>query len=931
MKKAPLLSSCLLILSLLTFPVAGEVTPSPDYDLPFYKWVGSTTRDELCYYRDAICVVGTTFAVRMIKHPTAIAVISLPCTVVGGACFTAETAENYYPDCDVFLLDFWRLDIPGLGEASIDTNRISPYKIHPAAKLPPDFENSNKNISTSSLFDPEDAALREFFLHPYIPRCVSEEMMECFSNMDGDSYVDCHDICKRDNSSSCNNGCFPPTESEDCGSSSCSSATAIPTEVTKTCTLPSDRWYEFSIEGNYPVGVYLEVPDGADYDLYIMDDCGGDVLCESERGQGSSEHCYVEGSGTYYIMIEYVSGSGEYKLHIGKDNDKYGIPDFEDCDDDNDLLFDYEDNCPFHSNPSQEDEDGDGWGDSCDPLGGCDECGALVDCDYDQYCDDYHICDCGSGCSQAEEIELETKLTCPCLDKSYLDYENNEHVDSNEHAIYKVGVSNRPVAVLLNSSNEVEYFLYISNGSCSEDLLYVGDNGNTDAYTLMEPSKTYYIEIEKIFGANEPYQLYVGEDMDMDAIPDFIDDEVSVECSEADNNPEDGEVTLAEVVDYIALWDQYPELVSLSDVVDAINDWWYGCQPQLAPTLNPRYPNPKLAMAFRNVPESAPPESVFDVTLVIDVDESKTPVSIIVSEMIPIGWEVVGSSPPHAYFNPRTGEVDWLFADGIAEPVIDRIITYSMEVPEDEEVIYAKMLGRVYYQDRGVYISTPTGRSEIEVNPPECTQGACCNPAYMRFMGTDYPCDDTYEVEYGCPWGSGGDAGIRYKLRYCSGSSSGCDGVISDWQGWQIYGGCSENEYCEEGECIKGCPPGFERVDLNDDDAVDMGDLFAITKSGYWGDTCTHDCEPGFVKADLNEDGTVDMGDLFAVTRSGFWGEECHYTFPCPWDINQDRYVDITDITYVDYHFGEEGDETICTCDDEHMGDAGIPFPDECE
>jgi len=70
------------------------------------------------------------------------------------------------------------------------------------------------------------------------------------------------------------------------------------------------------------------------------------------------------------------------------------------------------------------------------------------------------------------------------------------------------------------------------------------------------------------------------------------------------------------------------------------------------------------------------------------------------------------------------------------------------------------------------------------------------------------------------------------------------------------------------------CPPEFERVDLNDDHEVDMGDLFAITKSGYWG--CYPDCGPGYEEFDLNEDGAVDMGDLFAVTKSGYWGEECY-------------------------------------------------------
>jgi len=61
--------------------------------------------------------------------------------------------------------------------------------------------------------------------------------------------------------------------------------------------------------------------------------------------------------------------------------------------------------------------------------------------------------------------------------------------------------------------------------------------------------------------------------------------------------------------------------------------------------------------------------------------------------------------------------------------------------------------------------------------------------------------------------------------------------------------------------------------DLNDDNWVDMGDLFAITKSGYWG--CYPDCGEEYEDFDLNTDGAVDMGDLFRITKSCHWGKEC--------------------------------------------------------
>lgn len=49
-----------------------------------------------------------------------------------------------------------------------------------------------------------------------------------------------------------------------------------------------------------------------------------------------------------------------------EDNDGDGLGDVCDPDDDNDGVLDGEDNCPFTANPGQEDQDGDGQGDACD-------------------------------------------------------------------------------------------------------------------------------------------------------------------------------------------------------------------------------------------------------------------------------------------------------------------------------------------------------------------------------------------------------------------------------------------------------------------------------------------------------------------------------------------------------------------------------------
>ena len=92
--------------------------------------------------------------------------------------------------------------------------------------------------------------------------------------------------------------------------------------------------------------------------------------------------------------------------------------------------------------------------------------------------------------------------------------------------------------------------------------------------------------------------------------------------------------------------------------------------------------------------------------------------------------------------------------------------------------------------------------SQGEVSGPECTSGPCCDTTTGTYRPSTYVCDDQYETDYGCPWGTSGgdDVGVRYKKRYCSGSSSSCTGTVSDWGSYSVYDYCSSDEYCTDND-----------------------------------------------------------------------------------------------------------------------------------
>ena len=515
------------------------------------------------------------------------------------------------------------------------------------------------------------------------------------------------------------------------------------------------------------------------------------------------------------VSFEWIAKFGEHRISVVADPD-------------NDIIENDEEN----NIKSAELRAGPGLGENC---------GKIVNCN----CDDGVFCDC-SQCDQAANLGVESSIECNDLDDA-----------DNKHALYKVEVGSQPVAVYLTSYGSMDYDLYVAKDSCSGELVCdFEEETSSESCSLTGEGTHYYMEIRKIGGSSAPYELYVDVDADEDRMPDIVDNRIG-ERSPADTD-DDGTISDFELLYYIELWVQgsvgVQDPVGDFDLLHAIDGWanpcssgvscklvvkTYSCDPWEVTDSNQdcyiddperqdaldknnrrelddfcsldinyvwmnqiRNPDCPTASANRNMPNSVDAGGSFTVTLDTDVVEGYEPRAITVVEDIPFGWNVISSTPATDAVYPSA--VKWLFRDS---DVIDRAITYTVEVPVGEDADDGRIRGHVKYtnqegRDNSVLTS---GSLIIEVDPAECTSGPCCDLNTHTYRNSYYICDQYHRLEYGCPWGTsqGVDAGVKFKSRRCSGSSSSCDGAISGWSGWELYDDCSEDEYCSDGECVE--------------------------------------------------------------------------------------------------------------------------------
>ena len=114
------------------------------------------------------------------------------------------------------------------------------------------------------------------------------------------------------------------------------------------------------------------------------------------------------------------------------------------------------------------------------------------------------------------------------------------------------------------------------------------------------------------------------------------------------------------------------------------------------------------ARVNRTLPSLATPGAVFDVQLLMDVDEENAPYSVIVNDYFPTGWTVINSSPEASSIDYSTGEIRWVIYEPDV-PVTDMNITYTVELPSDESLGNKTFTGYLRYMEGQSYVTDDIG------------------------------------------------------------------------------------------------------------------------------------------------------------------------------------------------------------------------------
>jgi len=136
----------------------------------------------------------------------------------------------------------------------------------------------------------------------------------------------------------------------------------------------------------------------------------------------------------------------------------------------------------------------------------------------------------------------------------------------------------------------------------------------------------------------------------------------------------------------------------------------------------------------------------------------------------------------------------------------------------------------------------------------QCTSGPCCDTLTKTFRPSTYKCQENASTEYGCPWGNEiqGKAGSRINDRYCSGSSSNCDGDLKGGE-WIVRNQCTVYEACQNGVCVPACEDGtpYGQCSINKPRHCDLI-RFGTKDENYLANKCNicgcpegQQCQPG--------------------------------------------------------------------------------------
>ena len=132
------------------------------------------------------------------------------------------------------------------------------------------------------------------------------------------------------------------------------------------------------------------------------------------------------------------------------------------------------------------------------------------------------------------------------------------------------------------------------------------------------------------------------------------------------------------------------------------------------------------------------------------------------------------------------------FASETAEGNTIEVWIGAIGYPEDQLIHRDDIADPLFVDDSWV-----SNDSNVDVIDGDCGFGACCDLSTCSFRLSSHKCEDDVQTDYGCPDGTnlGDDVGVQTADRYCSGTSSSCDGSFV-WGGWSVYDDCNSNEIC---------------------------------------------------------------------------------------------------------------------------------------
>ena len=221
-------------------------------------------------------------------------------------------------------------------------------------------------------------------------------------------------------------------------------------------------------------------------------------------------------------------------------------------------------------------------------------------------------------------------------------------------------------------------------------------------------------------------------------------------------------------------------------------------------------------------------------------------------------WYVDGDYKGADYSNDANS-----FADSNYFHTDENLFIFSAAATKIEALVYEVINGNQILEERHVW----------NLSVCQCSSGECCDGCNYKSSGEVCDANASFDYDYGCSVDENDiTRRIRFKDRYCSGSSGSCNGSLSPfWKlfsSWGVYESCDSSEYCSGGECVQEpvcpnqCTSGQERCSDN------VSETCVQDEDKCWSWENDGECEANIPNcADKDEEGNCVIRVLFAYTN----------------------------------------------------------------